>query len=172
MKRTILLMGALGLLAAGSLSAAAAPRAEVIFDHPENFTDAKDQFTPTDKGRDAILKALREFIVREAGYQVPAGYQLMLTFTDVDLAGDFEPWRGPDFDEIRIVREIYPPEFKFTYVLTDPAGRLVKQGRADLRDPAFQMRSTLDDQDPLRYEKSMLSDWLRTSLRGAKTAGG
>jgi hypothetical protein len=171
MKRTILMMGALGLMAAGLLRAAAAPRAEVIFDHPENFTDAKDQFTPTDKGRDAILKALREFIVREAGYHVPAGCQLTLTFTDVDLAGDFEPGRGPGFDEIRIVRAIYPPEFKFAYLLTDPAGRVVKQGQEDLRDLAFQMRATLDVQDPLRYEKSMLSDWLRTSLRGVKTAG-
>jgi hypothetical protein len=171
MKHAILLMGALGLAAVGSLSAAAAPRAEVIFDHPENFTDVKDQFTPTDKGRDAILKALRDFIVREAGYHVPAGCRLTLTFTDVDLAGDFEPWRGPDFDEIRIVRDIYPPEFKFAYVLTDPAGRVVKQGREDLRDLAFQMRVTLDHQDPLRYEKSMLSDWLRASLRGVKTAG-
>ena len=40
---------------------------------------------------------------------VPEGDKLTITFTDIDLAGDFEPWRGPQWDEVRIVKAIYPP---------------------------------------------------------------
>jgi DUF3016 family protein len=174
MKTTLLTAAALGLVVSGALTAKAAadaPRAQVIFDHPDKFTDVRDQEFPTDRGRDAILKTLRDFIVREAGYQVPTGCKLTITFTDIDLAGKFEPWRGPDFDEIRIIKPIYPPDFKFTYVVTDAAGTIVKQGREDICDLAFQMRITLDSNDPLRYEKSILSDWMRSTLRGVRTSG-
>jgi hypothetical protein len=173
MKPTLLLACVLGLTAWGAprVVAAAAPRAEVIFDHPEKFADVRDQYVPTEKGREGILGSLRDFIVREAGRRVPAGCKLTLTFTDIRLAGDFEPWRGPRFEDIRIVRSIYPPDFKFTYVLTDPAGREIKRGREDILDMAFEFRRTLDEQDPLRYEKAMLSDWMRTALRGVRTAG-
>ena len=103
---------------------------------------------------------------------MPAGDKLTLTFTDIDLAGDFEPWHGGRFDEIRIIKEIYPPDFKFTYVLTDRTGQVIKQGSEDIRDMAFGMRVDIDRNDALRYEKAVLSDWMRSCLRGVRTAGG
>jgi Protein of unknown function (DUF3016) len=174
MKTLRLFSAALGLFAAGALrasdAATAAPRTEVIFDHPENFMDVKDQMTPTEKGRDSILASIRNHLVERTAPMIPDGYKLTVTFTDIKLAGDFEPWRGPQWDEVRIVKDIYPPYFKFSYQVTDPSGRVVKSGQESIRDMDFQDRIVLDTNDPLRYEKQILDDWANGALRGLKKA--
>jgi Protein of unknown function (DUF3016) len=170
MKTSRLLAALCGLMVAGAAAAHAATtpaRAEVIFDHPEKFTDVKDSSMPSDRGSAAILSSLRDYLVLQAKYFVPEGSKLTLTFTDIDLAGDFEPWRGPQFDDVRIVKPIYPPHFKFHFALADATGRVVREGEEDLLDLAFDSRVTLDRQDPLRYEKEILKDWMRRQLRGA-----
>ena len=164
-------LAAAGLIAAFSLRAATAgpaPRVEIVFDHPENFTDVKDSYSGTDKGRDAILGQIRDFIVRKATPMIPEGYRLTLTFTDIDLAGEYEPWRGPQWDGVRIVKGIYPPAFKFAYSVTDSTGKVVKKGSEFIRDLGFEFRSVLDRSDALHYEKEVLSDWLRSNLSGIR----
>jgi DUF3016 family protein len=172
MKILPLLPMALGLALAGNALAAdiasLPPRVEVVFDHPENFTDVKDSYLPSDKGRDAILSRIRSFLVSRAEPLLPAGDGLKITFTDIDLAGDFEPWHGARWDDVRIVKEIYPPAFKFSYVVTEPSGRVVKQGTEDIRDLNFQTRLVLDTSDSLRYEKDILGEWARSTLRGLR----
>ena len=69
---------------------------------------------------------------------------------------------------MRIVKDIYPPAFKFTYTVTDASGKVVKNGSENLRDGSFQYRLTIDTSDPLRYEKAVLSDWAHSALRGLK----
>jgi hypothetical protein len=154
---------------AAVLSAADSPRStsrtEIVFDHPEHYTDVKDADLPTDKGRDAILERIRSFLVERADSTVPDGYTLKMTFTDINLAGDFEPWHGAQWDDVRIVKAIYPPSFKFAYEVTDSAGKVVKQGSEHLTDPEFLSRITLDRSDSLRFEKQILDDWLRSNLR-------
>jgi hypothetical protein len=168
MKTFRLLSAALGLLVACALHAAnppkPAPRTEVIFDHPENFTDVKDGEFPTDRGRDGILARIREHLVERTASLVPEGDRLTITFTDIDLAGDFEPWRGPQWSEIRVVKTIYPPAFKFSYKVADSSGRVIRQGSEDIRDLNFQMRAVLDATDTLGYEKDILDDWARSTL--------
>ena len=172
MKTLRLFSSILGFAAAGALHAGAgpAPRTEVIFDHPEKFTDVKDSYSPSDKGRDAILGNIRSFLVHRTESLVPEGYKLTITFSNIDLAGDFEPWRGPQFDDVRIVKSIYPPAFKFTYSVTDRTGKVVKEGSEDIRDLDFQIRMPIDLSDPLRYEKDILGDWARSNLRDLKKA--
>jgi hypothetical protein len=160
-----------GLVAACALHAAdtkTTSRTEVIFDHPENFTDVKDAAFPTDKGRDAILHTIREFVEEKADYLLPPGDTMRITFTDVDLAGDYEPGRGPRWDDVRIVKAIYPPAFKFTYAVMDPSGRVVKRGSENIRDMTFDTRITFNRDDPLHYEKDFLDDWLHQNLRSLK----
>ena len=139
-----------------------------MFDHPENFTDVKDSSPPTERGRDEILGQIRDYLVAQAASLLPDGDRLTITFSDIDLAGDFEPGRGPRFNEVRIVKDIYPPAMRFTYSVTDAAGRVVKSGTENLRDLDFQMGVVLDTNDSLRYEKHMLGDWIRRTLGGLK----
>lgn len=171
MKKTALFSAALALAAAGTLYGADAPSApwvEIVFDHPEKFTDIKDQLMPTEKGQQAILDRFREFLTSGSKRFIPNGCKLSITFTDIDLAGDFEPWRGPNWDEVRIVKAIYPPRFKFTWTVTDAAGKVIKQGREDICDLSFDMRLTANLDDPLRFEKDILRDWMSSELGDLK----
>ncbi len=162
----------LGLLAGcattGTPAPKAASRTEVIFDHPENFTDVKDMSTPTDKGRDYILSQIRVYLQDRATAELPQGYHMKIVFTDLDLAGDFEPWRGPQWMDVRIVKSIYPPAFKLTYTVTDASGSVALEGTESQRDMSFDTRILIDTSDPLRYEKAMLDDWVRSKLQGLK----
>ncbi len=163
----------LGLASPLALRAAeqakASARTEVVFEQPEKFTDVKDSDFGTENGRDAILERLREYIIERADKALPAGQKLVITFTDIDLAGEYEPWRGPQFSDVRIVKSIYPPRLKFSYKIIDfVAGRTLKEGNEDLRDLAFEMRLTADRQDTLRYEKDILRDWIGKVTRGPK----
>lgn len=158
-----------GFLAAAALSASEAanlpatkkadPRIEVVFQNPEKFTDVKDSSIGTDRGRDELLEELRSHIITRAEAVLPKDLHLKLVFTDIDLAGEYEPWRV-NASEVRIVKDIYPPCFEFSYTLTDSKGAVVKQGQEVLRDIMFMHRMVIDRSDHLRYEKQILGDWL------------
>ena len=94
----LLLAVLLGLASGLALQAAPAaksePRADVIFFEREKFTDVRDSYMETPKGRDAILAQIKDYIVDRAKWYVPEGSKLTVTINDIDLAGDFEPERG------------------------------------------------------------------------------
>jgi len=175
-KTTACLALLLGLTAVGSLFAAdkaatADARITVVFDHPEKYTDVKDRNLDSDNalGGPRYLPLLKECIEAEAGRLLAPGQKLTITFTDIDLAGDFEPWHGPQFSDVRMVKDIYPPRLSFTFQVTDEGGRVLSEGERKLVELAYQMRITSGFRDdPLRYEKDMLKDWLRAELKPRK----
>jgi hypothetical protein len=97
---------------------------------------------------------------------VPAGMQLEIKVTDIDLAGDFEPWRGPQFGAVRIIREIYPPHISLEFRLTDDNGNVVSAGNRKISDSAYQARLVRSPDDYLRYEKAILRDWFHNEFSG------
>jgi hypothetical protein len=150
-------------------SAQADARVEVVYVNPDKFTDAKESQIMSERDRDGILSLLKEFVVERAEKLVPEDQKLTITISDIDMAGDFEPWRGPQFHDIRIVKEIYPPRINLTYKLTDAGGAVVKEGEKQLRDLSFQMSaSPAFSNDSLRYEKALLDNWLRSEFPKAK----
>lgn len=170
MKISQLATFALATLAAGTALAAvqnvngANQHAEVAFLEPQKFTDVKDN-DMGDFERTTYLENLRDHLLQQAKHFVPAGYKLSVTFTDIDMAGDFEPWRGPRFSDIRIVKDIYPPRIELSFQLTDAQGNVVKQGKRELRDLAFLMKINMSFRDdPVRHEKGLLDDWLRAEF--------
>ena len=109
----------------------------------------------------AWLETLRRHVVRTADRTLPPGDRLEVTITDIKLAGSFEPWRGPQFDDVRIVKDIYPPRIDLGFVLRGGDGQVIAEGERKLRDPGFLTRSIANASDPLRYEKRLLDEWLR-----------
>jgi hypothetical protein len=162
-----LLIALLGLLPGFVVRAAPVQtiaRAEVNFFEPKKFTDVRDS-SMGDYERTTYLDQMRDHLLEQAKYYVPEGHTLRVTITDVDMAGDFEPWRGPRFDDIRIVKDIYPPRITLNFQLTNAEGVVVKEGRRDLRDLGFLMKITMGFRDdPVRHEKALLDDWLRSEF--------
>jgi hypothetical protein len=165
-KRRLLPVFLLGL--APALAAAEGPRtiarAQVEFFEPQKFTDVRDSYQG-DFERTTYLQQIRDHLLEQAKYYVPDGHLLSVTFTDVDMAGDFEPWRGPAWNDVRVVKDIYPPRLNFAFRLTDAEGQVVKQGKRELRDLAFLMKITMGFRDdPVRHEKALIDDWLRAEF--------
>jgi hypothetical protein len=146
-------------------------RISVVFVDPQKFTDLKQE--QGEATSPLLLDQLRDFILRTGERSVPAGLRLEVRVTDVDLAGRFEPWRGPEFDHVRIVKSLYPPRVRLDFKLTDAEGRVVSAGGRELTDLAFQTRDAFarPGDDYLRYEKDLLRDWLHSEFKPVKVAG-
>ncbi len=143
-------------------------RAEVTFVHPDKFADVRSNYMENDKDRDAILDQLKDYIVTKSKSVVPEGQKLLVSVTDVDMAGDFEPWRGPAMQDVRVVKDVYPPKIDLEFKLVDAKGAVLKEGKRQLRDLAFQMKISINRDDELRYEKALLDDWIRDDFPRAK----
>ena len=136
----------------------------VTFDDPARFDASRSGPREGEKARRAWVDALGHHLAERAAPRLPAGQKLEVHLTDVQRAGSFEPWRGPQAADVRIVRDIYPPRIDLRFKLLDAGGKLLREGSRQLRDPSFMMRPDLYPNDPLRYEKTLLDDWLREEL--------
>lgn len=165
MKILRLLLAVFGLASGVLLSAAdtpaKAPLVDVVYVSPEKFTDVKDSYSNySDKIRDEYLDLLRKHIESSAKNYIPTGQHLALRVTDVDMAGDFEPWRGPNLMDVRIIKDIYPPRIKLEFTLTDAEGKILKQGQRDLTDISFLFGiNAYFPEDEMRYEKPLIDAW-------------
>jgi hypothetical protein len=146
-------------------------RVSVVFVDPQKFTDLKQE--DWDVSSPYLLDQLQKFMCRTGERFVPAGMRLEIRVTDIDLAGGFEPWRGPEFDHVRIVKSLYPPRIRLDFSLSDAQGKVVRAGQRELTDLAFQMRDAFarPSDDYLRYEKDLLRDWFQHEFRSIKVAG-
>jgi hypothetical protein len=168
MKTKLLLVASLGLVVGGAFAADAGKPVSpvaVTFVAREKFTDVRDDFMESEKGRDAILDDLKDHLVKRGTQHLVAGQRLEISVTDVDLAGDFEPWRGINFQDIRVVKDIYPPRVDLEFRLVDAEGKVVSEGKRQLRDMGYLMNMSMPTTDPLRHDKEMLSDWLSQEFK-------
>ena len=156
-----------------SMLAADAPRAlpdagpvSVAWADPASFTELRPSRDRYESGRGRWLTDLAQYMRKRAEAQLPAGERLQLTIVDVDRAGDFEPWRSLNQQDVRIIRDIYPPRMTVQYKRFDASGAVVAEGERKITDQAFLINATpLNDTDPLRYEKRMIDGWLRREFR-------
>lgn len=130
----------------------------VNFQDQDSFTDARERSAgPTSQ---YYLDELSKYLKETAAMQLKAGEKLTVTFTDIDLAGDIPPGRT---DDVRIVKDIYIPRMVLHFELKDAAGAVIKEGERRLSDLNFQMnaRPLINQNEPLRYDKSLLENWVK-----------
>lgn len=171
-----------GLLTAAAATAMAAPRTvtdpqapralqaegpvSVQWNDPRTFTELRNSPNRFEAERGNWVEQLAEFARTTATKALQPGQTLDITLVDIKRAGDFEPWHGPRANDIRIMRDIYPPRITLDYTLKGADGQVLDQGQAALRDNGFLHGSTgrLSNSDPLRYEKQLIDDWVRRDL--------
>ncbi|MGH8156873.1 MAG: DUF3016 domain-containing protein [Rhodanobacter sp.] len=151
-------------LALASVTARAAPppdNVNVHYHDPQHFSEAKRDMGVRPVDANAYLKPLKAYIAERASRVLAPGQRMDIEVTDVDRAGEYEPWRGPRFNDVRIIKDIYPPRIDLNFTLYGADGKVLREGSRKLRDPAFLSHGFANDQDPLRYEKSLIDLWLR-----------
>lgn len=156
---------------AGALHAAAAAteqRVVVRYEHPQQFTETRKTRAFTGLADTDYLDRLKVFLQRRAVRILGPDQRLDIVITDIDRAGNFEPWLGPNYDRVRIIRDVYPPRINLHFRLLGADGKVLRQGKRILRDPGFMSDTpTLaGSSDPLRYEKHLLDRWLRKGATG------
>jgi hypothetical protein len=79
----------------------------------------------------------------------------------VDLAGRVEWWHA-NIHDIRIMRDVDAPSVKLRYTLTEN-GAVLASGEERITDMGYLQGivTITSNSDPLKYEKTMLTDWFR-----------
>ena len=172
---TVLALGACASTGNSNMLAADAPRAlpaagpvSVSWEDPAQFSEVRHSGNRHAASQGNWLNNLATYMRKEAEETLPAGHRLELTIVDIQRAGRYAPWLAPNLQDARIIRDMYPPRMTLRFRELDAAGTVVAEGERKLSDTAFLMNSTrMSDTDPLRYEKRMVNDWLRSNWRVA-----
>jgi hypothetical protein len=142
----------------------------VSWSDPAQFSDLRYSGNRSEARRGNWVVRIAEHLRKRAELRLPAGEQLQVEITDIKRAGNYEPWRGIQLQDVRIVREIYPPRIELRFRRTDASGRVLEEGERELVDHAFLIGGTSAlDSDPLRYEKAMIDRWLRREFEAPRT---
>lgn len=158
-------------LLAGLAGAASAGTATVGFVNPDAFRDA----TPSrpfggEREREAVRADIEHHLQQLASRHLPADQQLRVDVLDLDLAGDFEPWRTRGQD-LRIVRDIAWPRMTVRYTLQRGDQVIDTRTEERIADMGFLSGpNRYGTNDRLRYEKAMLDRWFEARFGRAGDA--
>lgn len=141
---------------------------QVDFVEPERYTDLGLSGSTTERTQKYVLGELKRFLRELAARGLPPSHTLHVTVYDLDMAGEYEPWRVPDLTNTRFIRDVYRPRIDLGYVWWDAHGRVLAERREQVSDLNYLM---LADpyyiyNDPLRYEKAMLRRWFDERFGG------
>lgn len=138
----------------------------VRWEDPEQFSEIKYSHNRSESRRGTWVEQLATYLRSRAQKRLPAGQRLDVDITDIELAGDYEPWLGPQFYDTRFMRDIYPPRITLTFKHTGADGTVIAEGERKLSDMGYLMgvSGATFDSDPLRYEKHLLDRWLAREI--------
>jgi hypothetical protein len=147
--------------AAAAAKPAAPDNVTVTFQDPDRFTDVQEnQSTSTST---YYLDELRSCLQQAASPLLTAGQKLVITVTDIDLAGD-NNFSGPD--HIRIMKDIYVPRVHLRFQLLGADGKVVKEGTRNLTDMNYTLKVHGPGfNEPLYYDKALLREWVGKEFR-------
>lgn len=137
----------------------------VSWTDPAQFGEIKFSGNRWESKRGTWVADLAEYVRDESAQRLSRGQTMQITITDIERAGRYEPTARASLDDIRIVKDIYPPRMSLTYTLKGPDGQVLAEGARKLVDHGFLNGSSLSNSDPLRYEKRMVDDWLRREFK-------
>ena len=151
------------LLAATLCVAFATPQAhaagsvEVQWLKPDSYADAGRSSVD----RERVMKSLSAHL-QKLGNRLPDGQLLKLDITDLNLAGETEPFRWHD---LRVLRGRADwPQMSLRYTLTAD-GRTLKSGDARLQDMSYMSSNSASlRQEDLGYEKRMVEQWFKAEF--------
>lgn len=145
---------------------------QVDFVEPERYTDLSLSGRTTERIQTYILGELERYLKDLAVRSLPPSHTLHLTVFDLDMAGEYEPWRVPDLTNTRFIRDVYRPRIDLSYVWRDERGVVLAEQREQISDLAYLMLADpyYTHNDPLRYEKAMLRRWFEERF-GSGTYG-
>lgn len=137
--------------------------------NPETYKDAHDSDNKSEKSLKLVLSDLEDHLKTRTAKRIPAGYTLTINVSALDLEGEFEPWRGAQYNDVRIVKDVYPARVELSYTLQDSAEYTLLSGEEKLSSlgdfPPFNADTTR-----FAYTKELFDDFARKIARQIKKA--
>ncbi|WP_111980178.1 DUF3016 domain-containing protein [Algibacillus agarilyticus] len=131
---------------------------------PEKYTDVRPGSWGSKKRyTEYVTKRLTLHIEKLATQYLPPNHNLIITVTNLDLAGDIQ-FIGSQ--QMRVIRSIDIPRIHFSYELTDQNNEIINTAEVKLKDMGFDMRSHFLKDDPFKFEYTMLKNWFKTAFSG------
>ena len=146
----------------GGYTSLSAAKIELNFEGLESYSDFSIEGLSEEKTQGAFVDEvsrnlrLKKFVGEDR--------TLVITFKDIDMAGDIQPWRNRFNAEIRYIEGIYPPSMKFAYTLSDLNGAVIAQGEESIKDLTFDFNLKRPGNSQFEYELNLLEDWARKTL--------
>lgn len=131
----------------------------ILWESPENFSDMTYRDTNLEKDRIAVMKDLERYFIDVSEKVILPSNTLTVKITDVDLAGEFEPWRMRAYD-VRIIRSVYPARLSFKYTLTAEDGSVIAEGVESLHDNTM-LAPFYPGFEDYPYVKDLFKTWVR-----------
>lgn len=165
------------LLLAGVLSCSAAWAADeapvdpvtedgvvkIVWQSPKDYRDIKSSGELQSRYEKRLFETLTENINKEAAKILKPNQKLEMTITDVDLAGDMRPTFGATANDLRIIKDIYPPRMTFSYQVMEN-DKVIIAGDEKLSDMGFMGGIQYLNDKPFMYETKMLTEWLKKTI--------
>ncbi|MGL5048134.1 MAG: DUF3016 domain-containing protein [Shewanella sp.] len=165
------------LLLAGVLSCSAAWAADeahvdpvteegvvkIVWQSPKDFRDIKSSGEVQSRYEKRLFEILTANINKEAAKILKSNQTLDMIITDVDLAGDMRPTFGATANDLRIVKDIYPPRMTFSYQVMEN-DKVIIAGDEKRSDMGFMGGIQSLSDKPFMYETKMLTDWLKKTI--------
>ena len=151
------------LLATAAASQVGAAGLQVNVVDVDSFTDFSVSGMSESKTLSIFQAELEDEIEDLTSRFLTKGETLVIDISDIDMAGDIQPWRNRHNADIRYIEPVYPPRLVFTYVLTDADGKVLSEGSESISDLAYQTSSITGWRArsmSFYYEFELLKDWL------------
>ena len=142
----------------------------VQWSDPSDFSDLRYSGNRWRAAQGNWVFQLAEHLRDSAAGRLPEGHRLDVTITDFHRAGRYEPWRGLQMQDVRILRDHYPPSMRLEFRHLDADGRVLAEGSREVRDTGYLMGSSNPSHDNLYYEKRMIDRWVRNELPATPVA--
>lgn len=160
MKKSIIYIF-LSIITLLNMSSVYAGMSEVKWINVETYKDIKASHEHQKRFEARIFSAFEKHFLK-LSEKLPEGHLLKVEVTNVDLAGDI---RFAAMDDIRVVKDIYPPRIAFSYKVVSKDKSVLQSGDVKLKDIGFLMGSTMRYRNKtIGYEKRMLDEWFKTTF--------
>lgn len=137
----------------------------VRWDDPAKFSELRGSHNRYEAERGDWVTDIATYLRKQAERKLPAGERLEVAIVDIRRAGNYEPWHGFEYRDVRIMRELYWPKIEIAVKRIGADGAVADERAYTLSDPAYLGSATrANEGDPLRYEKAMIDRWVRREL--------
>lgn len=161
MKKLLLVLSVMAVFS----GLAQAGEAKVNWGKFDDFTDIVSSHSSKELFREDLQKEFA-LVFNHLAKKLPDGFELEVTVTDIDLAGDVRPgmWVSSTHD-IRVMREIYWPRMNFSFELRNEKKEVIATGKEELRDMDYLRRARIPSGNTsFEFEEKMLQDWFKKQI--------